>query len=308
MSFPHPKHAHNFFGHTKILSLYEASYQSNSLHHAYLLVGEKGIGKATFAYQAAALLLSNTAKAFSQIDKEVVNQISRGSHPDILTLELSEDEKEMKIEAVRKITAFTSLTPAMSPNKVIIIDSINDLNNNSTNALLKLLEEPTPNTFFLLVCHSLGNILPTIRSRCSLINFAPLGFESFSKIISQHKKFGSDHIKEIYELSNGSISRAETFLDEELLSMYKKFEEAIITKSLSKLEVIKLCKSVTNNNWKIIKHFLEQILTKKLKSFRHDPIFLGKTIDNVTTKLDLINKADKFHVDKVQLCLNIISD
>ena len=307
MPFPHPKHTKKLLGHNHILSYYENSYSINKLHHAYLLAGEKGIGKATFAYHAAALLLTANIKSFAQIDKEVATKISGGSHPDVHILELSEDEKEIKIEAVRKISSFISLTPALANNKVIIIDSINDLNSNSINALLKLLEEPTPNTYFLLVCHSLGNIIPTIRSRCGLINFSPLDLASFSKVITNHTKFDEEHIKEIYEISDGSISKALTFLDENLLSLYKKFEEAILNSNLSQLEIIKLCKSVTNNNWNVVKCFLERILTKKLKSFKNNHELLGKIIDDTANKLRLLYEGDRFHIDKTQLCLTIIS-
>lgn len=305
--FHHPIKSKCVIGHQVAVQNLESAYASGKLHHANLLIGQQGIGKATFAYQAAGLVLSDRIERLADIAHDVRAKIIHGSHPDLLVIELIDGDKDIKVEQVRKLASFMSKTPAISKNKVVVIDSINDLNNNAANAILKLLEEPTPNTYFFIVCHSLNGILPTIKSRCAMQYFSPLAFADFYNIMCTQKYLEESIAKEIYELAQGSMRNAELFFNEALRDLHKDLENALLYKNISKLEIIKISKKITNENWPAIKGFIEQILVKKAKSYIAEKKLLAiNEMNEIEEYLSLLNNADRFYLDKAQLFLVLV--
>jgi DNA polymerase-3 subunit delta' len=148
------------------------------LHHAWLLTGPQGIGKASFAYRAARWLLGarpdpSYGPLGASPDDKVLHLMSAESHPDLLVLERSDDKKSIPVEGARRLPEFFAKAPAMAPYRVAIIDAADDLNVNSANAVLKTLEEPPPRGVLFLVSHAPGSLLVTIRSRCRRLAFAP---------------------------------------------------------------------------------------------------------------------------------------
>src|SRR5690606_28014279 len=107
-------------------------------------------------------------------------QIAQGSHPGVLhlTRPMNDKTKAFKsvvtVDEVRKVNRFLSMTSHDGGYRVVIVDPADDMNVNAANALLKTLEEPPPRTLFVLISHSLGSLLPTIRSRCQIIKLKPL--------------------------------------------------------------------------------------------------------------------------------------
>lgn len=152
------------------------------LHHAWLITGPKGIGKATFARVFAWQLLTDE-REFSE-DARYKRMLS-GAHGDFLSLAKLEDKSEINIEQVREVGSFLSLKPSEAKRRVVLIDGAEDLNPNAANALLKLLEEPPPGVVLLLVSHRPGLLLPTVRSRCRVLRLLPLGREDFIGIVQQ---------------------------------------------------------------------------------------------------------------------------
>lgn len=170
------------YGHDKQIAAFSAALGSGRMHHAWLLTGPKGIGKARFADVAARLLLPG-AEAEALLDA--------GSHPDLLRLEPVQDEKtdkrarSIKVEQVRWLRSRLSQSTAMGGYRPVIIDSAEELEGKSSpNALLKSLEEPSPKTIFLLVSHSPGRLLPTIRSRCRTLVFSPLDDAAMTSVLA----------------------------------------------------------------------------------------------------------------------------
>lgn len=165
---------------------FSAALGGGSLHHAWLLAGPEGVGKATFAMLAARRILAGAGHPddYSIPPGDRTQQlIDAGSHPDFKKLErLPKDEKKpdqglarsITVAQVRAIEPFFSVKPTFSDRRVVVIDSVDDLERNGANALLKNLEEPPAGTVFLLVSHAPGRLLPTIRSRCRLLRFEPL--------------------------------------------------------------------------------------------------------------------------------------
>jgi len=168
----------SLYGHDRVVRDFLGSLATGRLHHAWLLTGPRGVGKAAFARLAARRLLAGAAGppiAPGTLDvpdgHPVASLLDAGSHPDFRQLERLEKPtgdlaRSVTVEQVRGLQALFGSTPFLSPWRVAIIDSIDDLERPAANALLKNLEEPPANCLFLLVSHAPATLLPTIRSRC----------------------------------------------------------------------------------------------------------------------------------------------
>jgi DNA polymerase-3 subunit delta' len=155
--------------------------QRGRLHHAWLITGAEGVGKATLAFRfARALLAGQTGTLHMAEQAPVFRRVAAATHADLLTVEREWDEKKKRMkksiaaETARGIPPFLHLTPAEGGWRVVIVDGAEDLNPQSANALLKVLEEPPPRAVLILVCSAAGRLLPTIRSRCRHLALAPL--------------------------------------------------------------------------------------------------------------------------------------
>lgn len=181
----------SFLGHDAAWREWRAAMQSARMHHAWLLTGVAGLGKANFARAAAAELVSEPG----------VHQPDPDHHPDIIIPEhppeAKEDQKKREegqeyrkkrsipIDEIRAMQHRLTTRPTIGARRVVIIDPADDLEKNAANALLKSLEEPPRGTFFLLVAHRVGRLLPTIRSRCRVLRFDPLPETEVAAIVAR---------------------------------------------------------------------------------------------------------------------------
>lgn len=185
-------------GHDEAMRQVASAYRAGKLHHALLLSGPPGIGKATFAFHLAHHLIANPVAAqapatFSPRDPEsaLFRQIAQGAHPAVLhlTRPINERTKGFKsvvtVDEIRRIGRFLSLTSHDGGFRVVIVDPADDMNVNAANALLKNLEEPPPRTLFVLISHSPGGLLPTIRSRCQTIKLKPLDGSTLLSVLER---------------------------------------------------------------------------------------------------------------------------
>jgi len=185
-------------GHDKAVDEFRRAWNSRSLHHAWLLAGPRGVGKATFAREAAVHMLAQAAgPAFEAQGLEtpeehpIAKLVAAGSHPDMRWLERLPKERSddlarnITVKQIRELGDFMGLTAALSPWRVVVIDSVDDLEASGANALLKMIEEPPPNTLFLLVSHAPGRLLPTIRSRCRKLNLHPLDEDAMTSVLER---------------------------------------------------------------------------------------------------------------------------
>lgn len=167
------------FGHEAAERLFATALAAGRMHHAWLLTGPFGVGKATLAWRIARRLLSPDHDPNDKAT-QVVRRIVAGSHADVLTVERAIDartrklKREVAVEQVRDIAGFLHLTPAEGGWRVVVVDGAEDMNRNAANALLKLLEEPPKRAILLLTSDSPGRLLPTIRSRCRRLRLEPL--------------------------------------------------------------------------------------------------------------------------------------
>jgi DNA polymerase-3 subunit delta' len=198
---------------------------SGSLHHAWLLTGPQGVGKASFARMAAIRMLAEGAGAGGLppgLDVPEGNAtralVEAGSHPDYRVLaRLPKDPEKpdqdiarsITIAQVRTLQPLFATTPSMSSRRVVVIDAIDDLERGGANALLKNLEEPPQGTIFLLVSHAPGRLLPTIRSRCRLLRFEALGDgEVAAAIRAVQPEADEAEIAALVRVSDGAPGRA----------------------------------------------------------------------------------------------------
>ncbi len=182
MSIPHPRDAYRLDGEDGPEQAFLDALARGRLHHAWLLVGPEGVGKATFAYRAARRLLGaqphpDYGLLGANPDDRVSRLVATKAHGDLLVLEReSEDGKARKtipVDEARALPEFFSRSPGMAAYRVAIIDAADDLGVSGANAVLKTLEEPPERGVLFLVSHSPGALLPTIRSRCRRLAFAP---------------------------------------------------------------------------------------------------------------------------------------
>lgn len=193
MEQPHPRETYDAEGLEGPEAAFLDAFQRGRLHHAWLLTGPEGVGKATFAYRAARRLLGAAPDPAlgllgAKADDPVSRQVAARSHPDLMVLELqSEDGKPRKVipvDEARRLPEFFSKAPAAAPYRVAIIDAVDDLNVNAANAVLKTLEEPPERGVLFLVSHQPGRLLATIRSRCRRLAFAPLAEEAVVRLLA----------------------------------------------------------------------------------------------------------------------------
>jgi DNA polymerase-3 subunit delta' len=185
--FPHPRETFVLAGHAAAERALAQSFASGRLHHAWLLSGRAGIGKATLAYRMARYVLAgheerdpNGQSLAVPEDAAAARQIARQAHPALLVLRRPYDPQRKRlltvisVDEVRRLRSFLGHTVGAEGWRVVVVDSADELNIAAANALLKSLEEPPPRALFLLVTSRPSALLPTIRSRCRRLDLAPL--------------------------------------------------------------------------------------------------------------------------------------
>lgn len=220
------------FGHDKQRETFGAAMRGERPPHAWLLVGPKGIGKAALASQFSRQLLAESAdptlNGLVTDDHMVAKLCDASSHPDFLMIErLPKDPKAVRdldrrdwpealervrsitIDQVRGIRSVCAMKPSFSGRRIIVVDSIDDMERSAANGLLKLLEEPPPGTFFLLISHAAGKLLPTIRSRCRMLRFQPLPDDVMTAaLLERLPEMTEDEVRVLVAQGSGSPGRA----------------------------------------------------------------------------------------------------
>jgi DNA polymerase-3 subunit delta' len=229
--WPHPRATSELFGHAVPERVVADAIGSGRMHHAWLITGTEGIGKATFAYRLARFLLAQPEQLPAGVadmavpaDSTAHRQVLNLSHPGLLVVRRAWDrqgkrfKQNIAVDDVRALRHFLQRT-AVTPWRVVIVDTADDLNLNSANALLKSLEEPPKRTVFLLVSSSPGRLLPTIRSRCRTLRFEDLADAQLKAAIqsacaaTERDSPGDDQLAALQGLAKGSVRRALQLLD-----------------------------------------------------------------------------------------------
>ena len=244
-------------GHKEAEDAFLNAWKSNKLHNSWLLCGEKGIGKATLAYKMARFLLSademkketyqnidvsDKSQVFQQIadcacynlksierdyteedKKKIIKAIKAGEPLSDEGLQNLKKSAVIKIDEVRTINEFMFKTSYDDRWKIVIIDSVDDMNINSANALLKILEEPPTKSMLILISHNPNSLLATIKSRCNRVNLNPLTENEVASLLRRYRpETDETSVKKIAAMSEGSIGKAINYVDNDILGMNDK--------------------------------------------------------------------------------------
>ena len=222
-----------YLGHDKPRQIFHKSLAKDRLHHAWILAGDKGLGKAGFAQQAAHFLLNsrNRPSNFCELqDDEAGHLLAAGSHPDFRllrrgprgdkedkkardngldSLEEHELARNIKVDQIRALQPLFQNQASISEYRVVVIDAADDLERAGANAILKNLEEPPKNTIFFLISHMPDRLLPTIRSRCQLLRFEPLSDGDMRVVLKRAApKLNDTDLEALIVAGEGSPGRA----------------------------------------------------------------------------------------------------
>lgn len=212
------------YGQDEAVAAFRRGLDSGRLHHAWLISGPQGVGKATFAEKAALRVLAEgagppvTAPALDVPDEHpIAKLVEAGSHPDLMRLERAvkdngELARSINVEQVRGLQRLFATTASLSPWRVVIIDAADDLERSAANALLKNLEEPPPKSLFLLVAHAAQRLLPTIRSRCRQLRLSYLDDDAMASALEAALPDADEaEIRALARAGEGSPGRAIAF-------------------------------------------------------------------------------------------------
>jgi DNA polymerase-3 subunit delta' len=225
-------------GHDDAIAAFKAAFSGPRPHHAWLLAGPPGLGKARFAEEAAIWLLAGrpAGEGFGGGQgSSAAALIDAGSHPDFRRLERAVDDKGKRkiaiaVDDIRALQGLLNQTPSIADWRVVIIDSADEMNRNSANALLKNLEEPTPQTLFLVISHTPGRLLPTIRSRCRTLRFKALSDAEVESILeAQAPDLDDDDRATLVHLAEGAPGRALRFAEAGVAALAEDLAELALT-------------------------------------------------------------------------------
>ena len=223
-------------GHGEAEAAVLEAWQGGRLHHAWLLAGPQGMGKAAFASRIARFLVTHGRAGQGQDisiddpgDVAAGRLVDAGNHPEIvhLTRQLKDKSKELArnitIDQVRGVIRRLHLSLSLGDWRVVIIDAVDDLETDGANALLKTLEEPPAQTLFLLVSHSPGRLLPTIRSRCRILRFQPIDRDVMTGWLHELRPIlDRTDVRAVVAASGGVPGKALTLIDSDVAVMEKK--------------------------------------------------------------------------------------
>jgi len=222
---PHPRDTPTLMGQSDPEAAFLEALTSDRLHHAWLIRGPRGVGKATLAWRIARTLLTTEPAGADDMfgappppssldvdpDHPVVRRMAAGSEPRLALVRIPYDLKteklktEITVDEIRKLkTAFT-FAATDGGRRVVIIDSADQMNVAAANALLKLLEEPPENTTLLLITHQPSRLLPTIRSRCRELRCKPLNPQDLAAALHQTGADLQADPQQLAALASGSV-------------------------------------------------------------------------------------------------------
>ena len=283
----HPRESYTLFGQQEAELAFLTAHQSDRLHHAWMITGPRGVGKATLAWRIARFILSQSEEggmfntptqtdlAISP-DYPIARRLASLGEPRLHLVRRPYDPERKKlktqitVDEIRKLKSFFQLSAADGGWRVALIDAADELNASAANALLKLLEEPPEKALILMVAHQPAKLLPTIRSRCRALMCRRLSREDLdAALVDQGMSLGLDAAY-IAELADGSVGHAMTLLNEDGAARYQSIANIFATlPKLDRNAAIKLAESCAGSGkeelYGLTLNLLKQYLSRLAK-------------------------------------------
>ncbi|WP_414470988.1 DNA polymerase III subunit delta' [Microvirga sp. M2] len=328
---PHPRDQFAFFGHREGEGAFIEGLRSGRLHHAWLIGGPQGIGKATLAYRLARTALDprrGQDPALDSLDMPpdsgVARQVSALSHPNLSVLRRAPatDKKAasttIPVDAVRKALNMFGSTAADGGYRVCIVDSAEDLTISSANALLKVIEEPPPRSLFLIVSHAPQRVLPTIRSRCRRLLLRPLDADQIKAAIRSLGEPWADMpgglIEQALPFGEGSVRRTLELLDADKVAFIEQ-----VTRHLDGLPRVDarqihalaeaLAKRDADDSYELALETIERWISGKLREQAGiGPARLAPLVEVCEKMTRTAREIDVFNLDRRPFILTLFDD
>lgn len=231
-----------FIGHQSQRDFLKRMVMNNNLHHALLFSGKKGIGKFTLAFRFAYNLINNEKELFKNpvLSSNLWRQMVQNVNSSFLYITKAYDETAKKFKQYITIDDISYIKKKLNYNNdnynIIIIDTINDLNINASNSILKILEEPPKNTIFILISHNNKPILPTIKSRCMRLSFSPLSDKEVLNSLEhclEINNFSKIKAENIVKKAQGSVGKAAELYLTDVLEIQENLLSLLNTEKLN---------------------------------------------------------------------------
>jgi DNA polymerase III subunit delta' len=317
------------FGHFDAENFLARSYQSGKLHHAILIEGPQGIGKATLAFRFAHHVLSYPepdAAPVVMADPDqtslVGRQIASGASHNLLHLSRPTDEKTGKVksyitvEEVRKAGHFFSQTSGSGNWRIVILDPADDMNRNAANAILKVLEEPPKRSLFLVLSHAPGKLLPTIRSRCMPLKLNPLSVTDLTTALSHlGTRISPEQAGMLATDAKGSVSQALKLVNYGGVEIVNSFNEMLANDGpAARRQMHKLADVLSAKDSDVIYHFFIEHITEFLMDNAKNAAMAGdlsradrlsRLSSGIIEKLGI---ASAYNLDRKQSLLEVLAE
>lgn len=293
-------------GHDKISKFLQKSLEQNKLAHAYLFSGQEHLGKTLITENFIASILCADYHKTNKLDAKSVPcgecvfcaQLKKSIHPDVYFLEREEDKKNIGVDQVRKMKEFLCLTTFLNSYKIAIIKCAEELSESAQNALLKILEEPTPKTILILQVPDYNLLLPTIASRCQLLRFYSVADEEiYHYLVNLGEK--REQAKILTALAHGQIGLAINYQkNPEIFSEYlEKMKDLLAVfdlKLVDKMDVVNSLLPASKNNLEpraLLRDYLD-----KWQIIIRDILFVKNHLNDLVINMHFKDELEKLSI------------
>ena len=283
-------------------------YNNGKMPNKILLSGKKGSGKSTFAYHLVNFFLSKDEELKYDLIKNKINSenksyklLQNNSHPNFYLIDLLAEKKNIDVAQIRGMISYTNKSTFNNQDRFIVIDNVEYLNKNSINALLKIIEEPNENIYFILINNSEKNMLPTLKSRCITFKIHFSFDETVNicnQILNQNILNELNHDLINYYCTPGEIIKLVQFAEEKQINLKDHDVSSIISLII---ENTYYKKNIFIKN--LLINFIELFLLKRYKTSNNKNFLLNF----YQSFIQKINNTEKFNLDEESLFLEFKS-
>jgi DNA polymerase-3 subunit delta' len=277
----------DILGHDRIIEVLRRSLQSGKIAHSYLFEGVPGSGRKKTALTLIQGLFCTVLPDDACGECPSCRKIDGGNHPDIHLIAPLPDKRDISIEQLREMQHILSLRPYEAPRKACIIDPAERMSVSAANSLLKTLEEPPGNALIILLTENAGMLLPTVRSRCQLVRFAPLSSEHVQSLL-ERDGMAPEAAALVAPMSGGSLQRALELDNEALVARREAVLSRVERLDIHKIATVFDAAEELSGNREATIELLDMLL-----SFYRDAVHLG------TGSRDIVNRSIRPAIESI---------